>query len=141
MQKWVKTLNDKENAVNILEMERLNFEYVRIMDNICYLLDTRRNASSLFSSAIFKEYEERQYLIKAEYEIRKAELEKKTLPVYLANVNWNLNYQTREFIITFDCEPDESVEEKLENDGWKKEKCSSCKCGYEKNKIIEKARR
>lgn len=141
MQTWKKQLNSNEDARTILEMERLNFENMRITDNICYLLDTRRNDKALFDSDVFKEYEERQYLARAEYEIRKAELEKKTVPSYLGTVHWNLNYYTREFTITLDCECNQETEKKLLNDGWEKEKCSNCKCGYEKNKIIERARR
>jgi len=94
-----------EDVVNYLQ--RLAYEYDAYKDNITFLLDSKRDDANLLESGAFKKYSELQSRTKAEYEEAKLDVQQRFVPSDLSDnhkVNWEINFSTRELIITVLCE-------------------------------------
>ena len=87
----------------VLNIERLNFEYMTLKDNVCFLIDSHRNDVSFLESEIFKEYFKKEVEVFKKYELSKKELEKKyILSKYDQQVTWSLDFSTDTLTLVID---------------------------------------
>lgn len=102
----MKTYKCKIEEQVVTAIERLSYEYYTLQDNVAFLIDKHKDDPEFLSSEIFKKYQDDEINAKEKFEIAKSELEKALVPDTLKNhkISWNLDFPTRVFTITQQCD-------------------------------------
>lgn len=93
-----------EDVVNTIE--KANYEYETLKDNVAFLLDQHQNDPDFLASDIFNRYQNAEVTAKMQYERLKKEFEKKFVPKEFSGhqISWSLEYNTKVLTITKMCD-------------------------------------
>lgn len=100
------TINLDSDAVSFIE--RLNYEYETLKDNVSYMINHFRTDSSFLQSSLFREYQKAEIKAKINFERGMQEIYEKYIPEKFREhkMGWNVDFRKKQIniILYCDCE-------------------------------------